>query len=169
MRILILWSLSLINVNIKLDYLWTHPEATSPSLQCKRTLTRTACLLYFDILCKISMKLPKTMYQQRQRRGWVWISPWCLRASVTDLGNTWYSPSPRLSVNSSGRTQVLYKAHVLYCALFSRSCFFFLWKLLKSAFLCFIFWKMCFIFVSYLSGWNFYFKFSFYNTKIGEL
>ena len=25
----------------------------------------------------------------------------------------------------SGRTQVLYKAHVLYCALFSRSCFFF--------------------------------------------
>ena len=36
-------------------------------------------------------------------------------------------------------TQVLYKAHVLYCALFSRSCFFFLWKLLKSAFLCFIF------------------------------
>ena len=27
--------------------------------------------------------------------------------------------------NHSGRTQVLYTAHVLYCALFSRSCFFF--------------------------------------------
>ena len=27
--------------------------------------------------------------------------------------------------NISGRTQVLYKARVLYCALFSRSCFFF--------------------------------------------
>ena len=26
---------------------------------------------------------------------------------------------------TSGRTQVLYKAHVLYCALFSWSCFFF--------------------------------------------
>ena len=65
----------------------------------------------------------------------------------------------------SGRTQMLYKAHVLYCALFSRSCFFFLWKLLKSAFLCFIFWKMCFIFVSYLSGWNIYFKFLFITLK----
>ena len=65
----------------------------------------------------------------------------------------------------SGRTQVLYKAHVLYCALFWQSCFFFLWKLLKGAFLCFIFWKMCFIFVSYLSGWNFYFKFLFITLK----
>ena len=41
-------------------------------------------------------------------------------------------------IKCSGRTQVLYKALVLYCALFSQSCFF-LWKLLKSAFLCFIF------------------------------
>ena len=32
-------------------------------------------------------------------------------------------------------------------------------------FLCCIFWKMCFIFVSYLSGWNFYFKFLFITLK----
>ena len=32
---------------------------------------------------------------------------------------------------------------------------FFCWKLSKSALLCFIFGKMCFIFVSCLSGWNY--------------
>ena len=60
----------------------------------------------------------------------------------------------------SGRTQVLYKARVLYCALFSRSFF-----SLEIAFWCFIFWKMCFIFVSCLSGWNFYLKFLFKTLK----
>ena len=59
--------------------------------------------------------------------------------------------------NISGRTQVLYKAHVLYCALFSQSCFFPV-DIAKSAFL-------CFIFVSCLSGWNFYLKFLFKTLK----
>ena len=47
--------------------------------------------------------------------------------------------------------KVLYKAHVLYCTLFPQSSFF----SLEIAFLCFIFQKICFIFVSCLSGWNY--------------
>ena len=34
----VLWSLSLFNVNIKLDILWTHLDATSLSLKYKRTI-----------------------------------------------------------------------------------------------------------------------------------
>ena len=55
--------------------------------------------------------------------------------------------------------------HVCFIVLYFHGHAFFLWKLLKSAFLCFICWKMCFIFVSYLSGWNIYFKFLFITLK----
>ena len=55
--------------------------------------------------------------------------------------------------------------HMCFIVLYFHGHAFFLWKLLKSAFLCFIFWNMCFIFVSYLSGWNIYFKFLFITLK----
>ena len=61
----------------------------------------------------------------------------------------------------SGRTQVLYKAHVLYCALFSGSCFFSL-EIAKKCFFVLYFCKL-FKWVEYL------FQVFIYNTKIGEL
>ena len=45
-------------------------------------------------------------------------------AKITNLKVRIHDSSDVLS-KFSGRTQVLYKAHVLYCALLSRSCFFF--------------------------------------------
>ena len=47
---------------------------------------------------------------------------------------------------SSGRTQVLYKAHVLYCAFIFMVMLFFLWILLKSAF-CAVFFEKCALFL----------------------
>ena len=68
---------------------------------------------------------------------------------------------PQLQPGTSGiqhaQTQGVYIAVVVPKCFIKHMCFivlyfhghaFFLWKLLKSAFLCFIFWKMYFIFVS---------------------
>ena len=68
----------------------------------------------------------------------------------------------------SGRTQVLYK-DVLYCALFSRSCFFFLWKLLKSVFFVLYFLKNVLYFCKLFKWVEYLFQVFIYNIKIGEL
>ena len=54
-----LWSLSLLNVNIKLDFLWTHLEAMSLSLsrQYKRTLTITLLVGQLHLRVKNSDRL----------------------------------------------------------------------------------------------------------------
>ena len=46
---------------------------------------------------------------------------------------------------------------------------FFSLEIAKNGFFVLYFLKNVLYFVSYLSGWNIYFKFFIYNTKIGEL
>ena len=68
----------------------------------------------------------------------------------------------------SGRTQVLYKAHVLYCALFSRSCFFSL-EIAKKCFFVLYFLKNVLYFCKLFKWVEFLFQVFIYNTKIDEL
>ena len=68
----------------------------------------------------------------------------------------------------SGRTQVLYKAHVLYCALFSRSCFFSL-EIAKMCFFVLYFLKNVLYFCELFKWVEFLFQVFIYNTKIDEL
>ena len=68
----------------------------------------------------------------------------------------------------SGRTQVLYKAHVLYCALFSRSCFFSP-EIAKMCFFVLYFLKNVLYFCELFKWVEFLFQVFIYNTKIDEL
>ena len=63
---------------------------------------------------------------------------------------------------------MLYKAHVLYCALFSRSCFFFL-EIAKKCFFVLYFLKNVLYFCKLFKWVEYLFQVFIYNTKIGEL
>ena len=80
-----------------------------------------------------------------------------------------HPPDPEADTIPSGRTQVLYKAHVLYCALFSRSCFFFSLEIAKKCFFVLYFVKNVLYFCKLFKWVEYLFQVFIYNTKIGEL
>ena len=56
--------------------------------------------------------------------------------------------------------------HMCFIVLYFHGHAFFSLEIVKKCFFCALFfWKICFIFVSYLSGWNIYFKFLFITLK----